>query len=70
MSRLLLVETIVPAPGTSHFAKLSDLEMLVVVGAKERTVDEYSRLFERAGFRLIRVVPITEPASILEAAPE
>lgn len=69
-ARLLLVETIVPAPGTSHFAKLSDLEMLVVVGAKERTVDEYSRLFERAGFRLIRVVPTTEPASILEAAPE
>ena len=67
-ARLLLVETIVPPPGESHFAKLQDLEMMVIAGSQERTVDEYSRLLEQAGFRLARVVPTTEPASILEAA--
>ncbi len=69
-TRLLLVETVVPGPGESHFAKLQDLEMMVIVGAKERTADEYSRLLERSGFKLLRVVPTTEPASILEAAPQ
>lgn len=69
-ARLLLVETVVPAPGESHFAKLQDLEMMVIVGSQERTLDEYSHLLERAGFKLARVVPTTEPASILEAAPQ
>lgn len=69
-ARLLLVETVVPRPGEAHFAKLQDLEMLVVAGSQERTVDEYSHLLERAGFTLIRVLPTTGPASILEAAPK
>lgn len=69
-ARLLLVETVVPAPGEAHLAKLQDLEMLVVAGGQERTVDEYSRLLDRAGFRLVRVVPTSEPLSILEAAPQ
>jgi SAM-dependent methyltransferase len=66
-AKLLLVETVVPSPGESHFAKLQDLEMMVIAGSQERTVDEYSRLLEQAGFRLARVVQTTEPASILEA---
>lgn len=69
-AKLLLVETIVPLPGESHFAKLQDLEMMVVAGSQERTVDEYSRLLEQAGFRLARVVPTSEPASVLEAVPQ
>jgi len=66
-ARLLLVETVVPPPGEPHYAKLQDLEMMVVAGSQERTVEEYSRLLEQAGFRLARVVETTEPASILEA---
>ncbi len=69
-ARLVLVETVVPPPGEPHFAKLQDLEMLVIAGSQERTVDEYARLLEQAGFALVRVVPTTEPASILEAAPQ
>jgi hypothetical protein len=68
-ARLLLIETVVPAPGEPHFAKLQDLEMLMI-GAQERTADEYSRLLELAGFKLVRVVPTKEPSSILEAAPQ
>ena len=69
-ARLVLVETVVPLPGESHFAKLQDLEMMVIAGSQERTVDEYSRLLGQAGFALVRVVPTTEPASILEAVPK
>jgi len=68
-ARLLLVETVVPLPGESHPAKLQDLEMLVITGSQERTVAEYSRLLEQAGFRLNQVIPTTEPISILEALP-
>jgi SAM-dependent methyltransferase len=66
-ARLLLVETVVPPPGESHFAKLQDLDMMIVTGSQERTVEEYTRLLERAGFRLSRVVETKEPARILEA---
>lgn len=69
-ARLLLVETVVPAPGEAHFAKLQDLEMMVIAGAQERTLAEYSSLLEGAGFKLVRVVPATEVASILEAVPQ
>lgn len=69
-ARLLLVETVVPPPGEPHFAKLQDLEMMVVAEAQERTADEYARLLERAGFKLQRVVETTELSSILESVPQ
>jgi hypothetical protein len=46
---------------------VQDLEMMVVPGSQERTVDEYSRLLEQAGFKPAQVVETTEPASVLEA---
>jgi hypothetical protein len=69
-ARLLVVEAVVPAPGESHYAKYQDLEMLLLFGGQERTVEEYAALFERARFRLIRVVPTQgQPLSIVEAVP-
>ena len=69
-ARLLLIETVVPAPGEPHYAKLQDLEMLVATGSQERTVEEYSSLLAQGGFKLARVVPTTEPVSIIEAVPQ
>ena len=37
---------------------LSDLEMLVNVGGRERTTDEYATLLERGGFRLAQVISL------------
>jgi hypothetical protein len=68
-ARLLIVEAIVPPPGEPHYAKLHDLAMLVLLGSRERTVDEYAALLERARFKLERVVPTEETLSILEALP-
>ncbi len=66
--RLLLVETVI-SPGNSHaMAKLMDLNMLVMTpGGRERTEAEYASLLERAGFRLIRIVPTPSEISIIEA---
>ena len=69
-ARLLLIETVVPGPGEPHYAKLQDLEMLVLAGAQERTTEEYSSLLSKAGFKLVRVVPTEEPVSIIEAVPQ
>jgi hypothetical protein len=66
---LLVIDTVVPEPGVKHFAKLLDLEMLVTAGGRERTRDEHARLFQRAGFRLNRIVPTAAPLSIIEAKP-
>jgi ubiquinone/menaquinone biosynthesis C-methylase UbiE len=67
--KLLLVETVVPGPDESHFAKLQDLEMLVLFASRERTEEEYGQMLSRAGFRLERVVRTVQPVSVIEAVP-
>jgi SAM-dependent methyltransferase len=67
--KVLLVETVVPGPDEAHFAKLQDLEMLVLFASRERTEEEYGRLLGEAGFRLERVVPTVQPVSVVEAVP-
>jgi hypothetical protein len=42
---------------------------LTDAGARERTATEYDALFRRAGFALMRVVPTTAGASLVEAVP-
>jgi hypothetical protein len=66
---LLLVETIVPPHDEPHYAKLADLEMLVLLGSLERTSTEYAELLRAAGFALSRVVPTREYMSVIEAVP-
>jgi predicted O-methyltransferase YrrM len=72
--RLVVIEPVLaervadaPSPGTY----LSDLNMLVNVGGRERTEAEFRDLFARGGFSLDRVVPL--PAQVgfclLEATP-
>lgn len=65
--KLLLVEMVVPPGNELHFAKLLDVNMLVMTGGCERTAAEYAELFAQAGFRLTRLVPTAGPASIIEA---
>jgi hypothetical protein len=67
--KLVLVETVVPAPNTAHFSKLLDLEMLVAAGGRERTAEEYGELLAESGFRLTRVVATASAASVVEAEP-
>ena len=64
--RLLLVETVVPEGNEPSFAKMMDLQMLVMTGGRERTESQYRDLFAAGGFRLTRVIPTESPMSIIE----
>ena len=65
--KLLLAEMVIPQGNEPHPGKMLDLEMLTSPGGLERTEDEYASLFERADFRLNRIVPTKSPFSIIEA---
>ena len=77
--RLLVIEMVFPSadeprsPKASYLeqlAKVTDLEMLAVVGGRERTRAEYGELLSRAGFDLIRVLDLESmPWSVIEATP-
>ncbi len=64
--RFLIIEMAMPGPNESSFAKMLDMQMLALAGGRERTEAEYASLFERAGYRLNRVVPTRGPVSVLE----
>jgi hypothetical protein len=62
---LLVVERELESPES----KLSDLNMLVGPGGRERALDEFSALFGASGFRLVRSTPTASGNSVIEAAP-
>jgi hypothetical protein len=57
--RLLLVERGIRPGNEPDPAKFIDLMMLVMLGGRERTADEYGRLYAEAGFRLTNIIPAT-----------
>ena len=64
--RLILIEAVVPATSEPHFSKFIDLNMLVMTGGRERTEDEFRKLYEASGFRLTRIVPTESPFTVIE----
>jgi ubiquinone/menaquinone biosynthesis C-methylase UbiE len=65
-ARLLVVEFVIPPGNEPFFGKWFDLAMMVVPGGMERTEDEYRKLFDAAGFRLLRTVPTKLEVSVVE----
>jgi hypothetical protein len=68
-ARLLLAERILPIDNTASEAALFDINMLVVLGGRERTEAEYRQLLARSGFALSRMIQTKSPLSLLEARP-
>jgi SAM-dependent methyltransferase len=67
--KILVVEQVVSDAPEAAFAKIIDLEMLVMTpGGRERTEPEFRALFERAGLTLTRIVPTPSPVRVIEAA--
>ena len=65
--RVLVVEVVIGSAGESRFAGLLDLEMLVITQrGRERTEEEFRKLYEAAGFKCLRVVATEAPVSIVE----
>jgi O-methyltransferase domain/Dimerisation domain len=63
---LLLVEFVIPDHDREFIGKWVDLEMLVQVAARERTAEDYRKLYAQAGFQMTRVVPTAGPISLVE----
>jgi len=72
-SRLLVIERVLPpravATPAAASAYLSDLNMMLVGGAAERTEQGYRSLLAEADLELRRVVPIAGAQHLLEATP-
>ena len=65
-ARLLVVEHVLPPGDEPSFGKLLDLNMLLLPGGVERTAGEFRQLYDRAGFRLSRIVPVDGDLSVIE----
>ena len=64
---VLLVELVIPDHDRDFPGKWADLEMLLNLGARERTAAEYRNLLRQAGFEMTRLVPTASPLSLVEA---
>ena len=64
---LLLVEMVVPPNNEPSPAQAMDLNMLVLLGGRERTEEEYQHLLAEVGFRLVRIIPTHSPFNVIEA---
>jgi hypothetical protein len=66
---LLVVERDLGAPNENPDAKLSDLNMMIGPGGRERTRDEFARLFAAGGFDLESTTPSAIGLSVFEGRP-
>ncbi len=68
--RLLLIEMIMPTESGASFSTyplvMTDLQMLVMTGGRERTESEFGTLLAAAGFNLERIVPTHALESLIE----
>ena len=64
--RVILLDSVLQAPNQPDLGKVIDIEMMLLPGGRERTEEEFRSLFDRAGFRLTRIVPTKSPLAVIE----
>jgi hypothetical protein len=67
--RLLVIEPIIRPGNEPDPAKFSDLNMLVMLGGRERTAGDFGRLYTEAGFRMTDIVPTGSSFAVIEGVP-
>jgi hypothetical protein len=65
----LVIERLIANDARGAQAKLFDVNMLVTVGGRERSIEEHGDLLGRAGFAISRTIPTMSPLTIIEAIP-
>ena len=65
--RVILLDSVLPPANQPDFGKIIDIEMLLMPGGRERTEEEFRSLFDRAGFRLTKIVRTESPLCVIEA---
>jgi hypothetical protein len=66
---LLAAELVLDANRDDELAYSFDLQMLILFGSKERTMEEFEALHGAAGLRLTRVIPTASMFSLIEGIP-
>lgn len=66
---LFVIEYVLRGNNARHIGNIIDMWLLLMLGAKERTEQQYAELFASEGFRLASVIPTTSPVSIIEVKP-
>ena len=66
-ARLFLIEAVMAPGNEPHFAKMVDLEMMLLPGGLERTEEEYRDLLAESGFKLSKVIKTKSPLDLIEA---
>ncbi|MCX4542248.1 methyltransferase [Streptomyces sp. NBC_01565] len=67
--KLLVIEYVLPENGEHHLGNTIDLWLMLMLGAQDRTLAQYTELFAKAGFKVTRAVPTSAPISVIEAIP-
>ena len=67
--KLLLIEFVVRPGNEPDRAKFSDLNMLVMLGGRERTAEDFEKLYTKAGFRLTDIISTGSAFDIIEGIP-
>jgi O-methyltransferase domain len=67
-ARVLVLEAPLPSDDNPGPGRWLDLQVMMLCGGRERTVEEYAALFAKAGLRLARTIPTRHPAmTVIEA---
>ena len=65
--KVVVIEILLGEMGEPALGPLMDLNMMIMCTGRERTLDEYRGLIEKAGFRFSKVKPIRSPMVLIEA---
>jgi hypothetical protein len=65
--RVLVIDTVIPPGNAPHGGKVLDVMMMASLPGRERTEEEFRKLFAQAGLKLSRVVATPTALSITEA---
>lgn len=69
---LLIIEIVIGIPNGNQFYQsqlLMDMQMMSVLGAKQRTMEQWKFIFINAGFYDFNILPILGPRSLIEVYP-
>jgi hypothetical protein len=66
--KVLIIEMIIPDDNSPSMASLVDMNMLVMLPGRERSLAEYRALLAAAGLRLDRVIQTHSPFQVIEAS--
>jgi hypothetical protein len=65
--RIYIVEMVIPDDNSPSLASLMDLNMMVMLPGRERSLKEYKMLIDASGLRFERVLQTQSPFQIIEA---